>query len=269
MARNGRGDGSGCGTGRIGGLAVDPSDPTYAKAEEALVVKGTLVEPVLPAGLATIVVGGGTDLTVVESLVATVLESDDSVPSIATVEVVGAATFDNDGDVDGRDFLVWQRGGSLDPDADSGDYLIWQRQLGSHSRIDTADLAQWRQNFGQTYATIDTEAWLGGLLPEVDDRILLDPPDDRELIGFEVQQQGKVRGALLWEVGDTEIVTHLWATAALEPLVEPTETLTLVHVGLWESVPAFYEDVVLTLEADPIATYEQGTELVVKSVKPR
>lgn len=33
--------------------------------------------------------------------------------------------FDNDGDVDGRDFLVWQRGGSPNP-LSSGDLALWQ-----------------------------------------------------------------------------------------------------------------------------------------------
>jgi hypothetical protein len=41
-----------------------------------------------------------------------------------------SADFDNDGDVDGRDFLVWQRGGS--PDAFSTDDLdLWQSQYGN------------------------------------------------------------------------------------------------------------------------------------------
>ena len=37
--------------------------------------------------------------------------------------------FDSDGDVDGRDFLIWQRGGSPNP-------------------MSPADLALWRGNFG-------------------------------------------------------------------------------------------------------------------------
>lgn len=40
--------------------------------------------------------------------------------------------FDGDGDVDGRDFLVWQRGGS--PNAlSSGDLALWQNQYGAGS----------------------------------------------------------------------------------------------------------------------------------------
>jgi pimeloyl-ACP methyl ester carboxylesterase len=41
-----------------------------------------------------------------------------------------SADFDDDGDVDGRDFLVWQRGGS--PDSFSaGDLSLWQSQYGN------------------------------------------------------------------------------------------------------------------------------------------
>jgi hypothetical protein len=40
-----------------------------------------------------------------------------------------AGDFDHDGDVDGRDFLIWQRGGSPSP-------------------MSPADLAAWRGNFG-------------------------------------------------------------------------------------------------------------------------
>ena len=38
--------------------------------------------------------------------------------------------FDNDGDVDGRDFLIWQRGGSSNP-LSSGDLAAWQTNYGS------------------------------------------------------------------------------------------------------------------------------------------
>jgi hypothetical protein len=38
--------------------------------------------------------------------------------------------FDLDGDVDGRDFLVWQRGGSPNG-INSGDLALWQAQYGN------------------------------------------------------------------------------------------------------------------------------------------
>jgi hypothetical protein len=40
---------------------------------------------------------------------------------------VASADFDHDGDVDGRDFLVWQRGGSPAPRS-TGNLSLWQEQ---------------------------------------------------------------------------------------------------------------------------------------------
>jgi hypothetical protein len=40
--------------------------------------------------------------------------------------------FDSDGDVDGRDFLMWQRGGSPNP-LSSGDLALWQEQYDAGS----------------------------------------------------------------------------------------------------------------------------------------
>jgi uncharacterized protein (TIGR03382 family) len=48
-------------------------------------------------------------------------------------EVIGGpdpGDFDNDGDVDGRDFLVWQRGGSPNP-LSPGDLSAWQTNYGT------------------------------------------------------------------------------------------------------------------------------------------
>ena len=57
------------------------------------------------------------------------------------------------GDVDGRDFLVWQRGGSPvlnDADVDGRDFLKWQRG-NSANPLSSGDLAMWQSNYGQTY----------------------------------------------------------------------------------------------------------------------
>jgi hypothetical protein len=43
---------------------------------------------------------------------------------------VSPGDFDLDGDVDGRDFLVWQRGGSPNP-ASAGDYAQWRMNFGT------------------------------------------------------------------------------------------------------------------------------------------
>ena len=58
--------------------------------------------------------------------------------------------FDSDGDVDGRDFLIWQRGASSadfdnDGDVDGRDFLTWQR---NPSVAESGDYNQWRTNFG-------------------------------------------------------------------------------------------------------------------------
>jgi hypothetical protein len=252
------------GQGRIGGLAVDPSDPTYEEAVDELVLGGVVVEPALPFGLATVVLNGGVEWTDASSLVATVDASDDGVPSLSTLEIETAGEFGNDGDVDGRDFLHWQRGGSPKADVDGRDFLIWQRGLPVKGGIRGDDLALWTQVYGQTSASTK--------LPAVDEDVLLVPPKGEELFGFEVQQDGKVRGALLWEVqdlpkGGTDIVSHLWTTAAFEPLLDEADTVTLIPVGTWPSIPEFHDDVVLTLEADPIATYEQHIEHVEATIK--
>ena len=53
-----------------------------------------------------------------------------------TLEIFGSnaveenGDFDNDGDVDGRDFLVWQRGGSPNP-LSAGDLALWQAEYGN------------------------------------------------------------------------------------------------------------------------------------------
>ncbi len=67
----------------------------------------------LTAGAATFVNNAGTSFT----LVAPEPESAD---------------FDEDGDVDGRDFLLWQRGESPNP-LSSGDLELWQEQYGTGS----------------------------------------------------------------------------------------------------------------------------------------
>ncbi|WP_168205048.1 beta strand repeat-containing protein [Bythopirellula goksoeyrii] len=46
------------------------------------------------------------------------------------VSSTATGDFDNDGDIDGRDFLVWQRGGSPNG-INSGDLALWQSQYGA------------------------------------------------------------------------------------------------------------------------------------------
>ncbi|HMO83360.1 MAG TPA: hypothetical protein PKC18_00420 [Lacipirellulaceae bacterium] len=90
------------------------------------------------------------------------------------------ADFDQDLDVDGHDFLLWQRGqspdslsggdldawrgsfgarldmpGDLDRNAlvDGADFLAWQRGL-SNGPLSTADLEAWKQNFGGLHVAV-------------------------------------------------------------------------------------------------------------------
>ena len=47
-----------------------------------------------------------------------------------SLTVVSAGDFDSDGDVDGRDFLLWQRGNSPNP-LSAGDLADWQGNYGA------------------------------------------------------------------------------------------------------------------------------------------
>jgi hypothetical protein len=51
------------------------------------------------------------------------------------------ADFDNDSDVDGNDFLIWQRGLGVGTDNATGD-------ANGSGAVDAADLAVWRSQFG-------------------------------------------------------------------------------------------------------------------------
>jgi hypothetical protein len=66
--------------------------------------------------------------------------------------------FDGDFDVDGRDFLVWQRGGSLNP-------------------LSSADLAEWRANYGAgslgVISTVRTAAEAASPVPEPGSVVML------------------------------------------------------------------------------------------------
>jgi hypothetical protein len=55
----------------------------------------------------------------------------------AVVDEVATGDFDGDGDIDGRDFLAWQRGESPNPFS-SGDLELWQAEYGSGSLVAAA-----------------------------------------------------------------------------------------------------------------------------------
>ena len=72
--------------------------------------------------------------------------------ALAPAVIAENADFDSDGDVDGRDFLIWQRGfggaGSLatgdansDGQVNADDLAIWQNQYGSVPELNAASTA--------------------------------------------------------------------------------------------------------------------------------
>jgi hypothetical protein len=68
------------------------------------------------------------------------------------VEPDGDADFDNDGDVDGRDFLIWQRGFGL-PDA-----LNQDGDADDDDDVDGDDLVIWQTKYGETPALVSSVA---------------------------------------------------------------------------------------------------------------
>jgi hypothetical protein len=81
-------------------------------------------------------------------------ESNDGFPTdfyIRSLEITGAAAatgdFDNDGDVDGADFLRWQRGLGMTSGA-----VLGNGDADGDGDVDAADLTVWKQKFGQPAA---------------------------------------------------------------------------------------------------------------------
>ncbi len=79
---------------------------------------------------------------------------DVAVDQYLNITIPGPGDFDGDGDVDGRDFLAWQRGGSPDP-------------------LSAADLAEWQTNYAEAISSLSASAvqvpepaflWLGSTL---------------------------------------------------------------------------------------------------------
>jgi len=60
------------------------------------------------------------------------------------LEGPGKADFDDDGDVDGRDFLTWQRRFGLNSGATLAD-----GDANGDGRVDQADLSIWSQQYGK------------------------------------------------------------------------------------------------------------------------
>lgn len=96
--------------------------------------------------------------------------SVDAGPYAGIVEYIGQtahADFDGDGDVDGADFLVWQRGFGI-----TGTATLGQGDANNDKNVDSADLAIWRNQFGTgtgvsslgSIAVPEPATWIASLL---------------------------------------------------------------------------------------------------------
>ena len=137
------------------GLTNDPLDPVIgvgtAGVDAAHVVVGTTIDAVgfnalrfgIPSSLPS---SGGT------AIAAAFAAFDNISLRLVDIEVeppVGDADFDNDGDVDGRDFLIWQRGFGL-PDALNADGNTNPGVgPGLDGDVDGDDLAVWQEKYGE------------------------------------------------------------------------------------------------------------------------
>jgi hypothetical protein len=91
--------------------------------------------------------GPGVDLRTINALyfnsindvgqVAFAAHFSDGLQGFFVSNAVTSADFDHDGDVDGRDFLVWQRGGSPAPFS-AGNLALWQEQYAAASELTAA-----------------------------------------------------------------------------------------------------------------------------------
>lgn len=78
----------------------------------------------------------------------------DDVVFSASAAVGGSADFDDDNDVDGADFLIWQRGVSID----DGSALPVNGDATGEGNVDGDDLAVWKSQFGQPSSLANIQA---------------------------------------------------------------------------------------------------------------
>ena len=77
--------------------------------------------------------------------------ADSGVPDPGGQTIVENADFDNDGDVDGRDFMAWQRGHGMAPPADEAGTT--DGDADRDGDVDTDDLWVWQGTYGSTAAS--------------------------------------------------------------------------------------------------------------------
>lgn len=73
--------------------------------------------------------------------------------SVASASIINSGDFDGDGDVDGSDFLAWQRGSGITSGA-----LKNQGDANADGAVNAADLAIWKSQFGAASTTTVTAA---------------------------------------------------------------------------------------------------------------
>jgi Pretoxin HINT domain/Serpin (serine protease inhibitor) len=96
-------------------------------------------------------------------------------PNVSTVTPANA-DFDGDGDVDGRDFLAWQRGfGMSGPMLANGD-------SNADGHVDGADLSAWQSAFGQTGAPLGTILYFSESELRGDDAPLQQSPEVEQAV---------------------------------------------------------------------------------------
>jgi hypothetical protein len=126
---------------QLSGYAWLADDPAGKPAEPQVTALATEWAPIFTAGLAGIAYAEDEDNTVGIFRYAAAQDTPfvDANPS--------NGDFDGDNDVDGADFLIWQRGLGLtgQPDATTGD-------ADDDGDVDANDLALWKSHFGGTPA---------------------------------------------------------------------------------------------------------------------
>jgi hypothetical protein len=125
-----------------GGDWLELLNPSAAQIGEVKTLGSTTLAPSASFDLGVIF-----NTTAARNLTFEFLQSGELVATVGAVvyETAADADFDNDGDVDGRDFLVWQRGVGTNSGATNS-----QGDANGDGAVNGADLALWRSRFGTT-----------------------------------------------------------------------------------------------------------------------
>lgn len=131
--------------GAAGGDWLEFLNPSSAQVGEVKVADSTTIAPGTTFDLGTVF-----NVNATQDLTFEFLLLGDEVATFGAViyEPIGDADFDGDGDVDGTDFLIWQRGFGLSGQADN-----MNGDANADGVVDSADLAIWQSQNGQAAAT--------------------------------------------------------------------------------------------------------------------